>query len=544
MSEPTTPADPTPGSVRTRWERRWERLRPALGASWRWSVRAVRHPVSRRAGRGLLLLVVTLAGMTAGLLVGGHTSADVGPFHAQFSLQPSLAGDTEVDIPPLGSLVLDSHDGPLHLVINLGSLDRTRTEQLVRNPDGIDDAGQDAIGDLKAGVTGLAVQSAAACLLGGLIAGALVYRRPRRILLVGGLCLALVGGTAGWTAATFRPDSIEEPRYEGLLTMAPSVVGDARTIVNGYGHYAKELQALVDNVSKLYGTLNSLPVYQPSTDVTRVLHISDMHLNPSAWDVIDTVVKQYHVNLIVDTGDIVDWGSSQEDAYFAHIHGFTVPYVYIRGNHDSAATAAAVARQGAIVLENQVRTVDGITFAGIGDPRFTPDKETEPADPKDPEPKNKIVTDSGDTLADTIDSYDATRQATGNTTNPLVDVALVHDPLAAQPLDGHVPLALAGHRHQREVEQLDDGTLLMVQGSTGGAGLRGLQQKTPTPLDLSVLYFDPQHKLQAYDDISVGGTGRSEVTLQRHIVAKPTATGAPSGSTSASVTPTPTSSRR
>src|SRR3954471_124311 len=227
MSEPTPRTDPTPGSV----PGRWERLRPALGATWRWTVRAVRHPVSRRAGRGLLLLVVTLAGMTAGLLVGGHTSADVGPFHAQFSLQPSLAGDTEVDIPPLGSLVLDSHDGPLHLVINLGSPDRTRTEHLVRTPDGINDAGQDAIGDLKAGVTGLAVRSAVACLLGGLIAGALVYRRPRRVLLVGGLCLALVGGTAGWTAATFRPDSIEEPRYEGLLTMAPSVVGDARTIV-------------------------------------------------------------------------------------------------------------------------------------------------------------------------------------------------------------------------------------------------------------------------------------------------------------------------
>jgi predicted MPP superfamily phosphohydrolase len=516
-----------------------ERARRWVGVAWRGAVRGARHPVSRRVARGVVMLVVTLVGMTVGLLVGGHTSSDVGPFHAQFSLVPSLSGDTEVDIPPLGSLVLDSHDGPLHLVINLGSLDKARTQQLIRNPNGLTDAGQDAIGDLKRGVTGLAVRSGIAVLLGGLLAGALVYRRPRRVLLVGGLCLALIGGTAGWTAATFRPDSIEEPRYEGLLTMAPSVVGDARSIVNSYGHYASELQALVDNVAKLYGTLNSLPVYQPSGDVTRVLHISDMHLNPSAWEVIDTVVQQYHIDLIVDTGDIVDWGSTQEDAYFAHIHTFKIPYVYIRGNHDSAATAAAVAKQGAIVLENQVRTVDGITFAGIGDPRFTPDKETEPANPKDPEPKNKDVTDSGQTLADTIDSYDATRQATGNTVNPLVDVAMVHDPLAAGPLDGHVPLVLAGHLHKREVQQLSDDTLLMVQGSTGGAGLRGLQQKTPTPLDLSVLYFDPQHKLQAYDDISVGGTGRSEVTLQRHIVAKPKVSSSPSGSGSGSTSATP-----
>ena len=52
-------------------------------------------------------------------------------------------------------------------------------------------------------------------------------------------------------------------------------------------------------------------------------------------------------------------------------------------------------------------------------------------------------------------------------------IALVHDPKQAPPLDGVVPLVLAGHTHDREVSELDDGTLLMVEGSTGGAGLRG-----------------------------------------------------------------------
>ena len=41
-----------------------------------------------------------------------------------------------------------------------------------------------------------------------------------------------------------------------------------------------------------------------------------------------------------------------------------------------AVTAAAVARQpNAIVLDNTITTVAGLTIAGIGDPRFTPDKE-------------------------------------------------------------------------------------------------------------------------------------------------------------------------
>jgi hypothetical protein len=90
-----------------------------------------------------------------------------------------------------------------------------------------------------------------------------------------------------------------------------------------------------------------------------------------------------------------------------------------------------------------------------------------------------------------------------------------------------VPLVLAGHLHQRQVRTLPQPsrgvtfaqrTLLMVQGSTGGAGLRGLESKTPLPLALSVLYFDQKHTLKAYDDIQVGGTGQTEVNLQRHVV--------------------------
>jgi hypothetical protein len=96
---------------------------------------------------------------------------------------------------------------------------------------------------------------------------------------------------------------------------------------------------------------------------------------------------------------------------------------------------------------------------------------------------------------------------------------MVHDPEQATPLDGVVPLVLAGHTHERDVETLDDGTLLMVQGSTGGAGLRGLQGDYPEPLTCTVLYFSASTgRLQAYDDITLGGLGESEVTIERTVV--------------------------
>ncbi|MCM3523299.1 hypothetical protein M3677_16950, partial [Curtobacterium sp. P97] len=99
------------------------------------------------------------------------------------------------------------------------------------------------------------------------------------------------------------------------------------------------------------------------------------------------------------------------------------------------------------------------------------------------------------------------------------DIAMVHEPDQVPPLDGVVPLVLAGHTHEREVSVLEDGTRLMVEGSTGGAGLRGLQGEDPTPLACTVLYLDPTTgELTAYDEITLGGLGRSEVTIERTYV--------------------------
>ncbi|MGH3741488.1 MAG: metallophosphoesterase, partial [Micromonosporaceae bacterium] len=186
-------------------------------------------------------------------------------------------------------------------------------------------------------------------------------------------------------------------------------------------------------------------------------------------------------------------------------------------------TEQAVREQpNAIVLDNHIGTVGGLTFAGIGDPRFTPDKR-----------RNDPYTNAGlrlhnDQLVETIQSKHAP-----------VDVGLIHDPSAAASLDGVTPVVLAGHLHKRSVVRMGGGSLLMVQGSTGGAGLRGLETAEPTPLGLSVLYFDKATRaLQAYDDITVGGTGQTQVTLKRHVLeklVKPTAPASPTPSPS----PTP-----
>ena len=518
----------------------WLRLSTARRYALRaaaWTGRAYRHRWTRRARLAAAIGVIGIGGAVIGTMLFAHANVAVGPFRAEMSISPSIQGGTEVDIPPLGSLHLDSHDGPIHLKVDLASLDQSRTEALIDDPTAISSAGENAVDDVRQGVLRLGVRTLGIAVLSALILSALTFRDIRRVAASGLTALVVTTGSLGLAVGTLRPDSIAEPRYEGLLVNAPAVVGDARRIADNYGRYADQLQQIVSNVSRLYTTVSTLPVYEPAENTTRILHVSDLHLNPGSWGLIRTVVQTFDIDAVIDTGDMVDWGSSAETGYVSSIPSVGVPYIYVRGNHDSTAIQEAVARQrNAVVLDNTVTTVDGLTIAGIGDPEFTPDKsETPKAD--DAEVSGPLLL-AGNQLAGTVRQY-----------GKPVDIALVHDPAMATPLSGVVPLVLAGHLHHREVSLLPEPvpapessspttessssptptpspsattpavpTRLMVEGSTGGAGLRGLQKEEATPLSLSVLYFDEKHELKAYDDIQLGGTGESNVTMQRKVV--------------------------
>jgi predicted phosphodiesterase len=490
----------------------------AAGPGWR------RLAPSRRTLTGLAILLVAVVGAVLGLLLGSRTVVDVGPFDAELSLEPSLTGDTVVSIPPLGSLQLDTHEGPAHLTIKLGALDQARTQSMLSDPGGIARATERVADDLVSGVVRVGFGGLGAAVLGAMLLAALVFRNVRRVAWTGGLALVVMAASLGAAGATFRVSAVEEPRYEGLLVNAPALVGDVQRIADDYERYTGQLQKLVTNATELYTAASGIDGFQADASMTRVLHVSDLHLNPAAWPIMRTVVEQYDVDVIVDTGDITDWGTGTEsELYVGSIRLLRVPYVYVRGNHDSESVtqAAVAAAPNAVVLDDDVVPVAGLTFAGIGDPRFTPDQRTDPHTEDAAEVRQQAVVDSGAELAATIRS-----------SGEPVDVAAVHDPLATGPLDGLAPLVLAGHTHERRVgpmfppaegeeEPEPEQTLMMVQGSTGGAGLRGLEGETPEPLALSVLYFDQERQLVAYDDITVGGHGLSEAAVQRHLLDRP-----------------------
>ncbi|WP_407077742.1 metallophosphoesterase [Streptomyces phytohabitans] len=479
------------------------------------------HPFVRALG----MAAVALLGAYLGLLVVGNVRTTVGPMETTMTLRPSFTGGTKINVSPLGSLRLQSHYAPVRLDVDVDQLDPVRSTALVDHPERLEGLEEEVARDVVAGTADLALRSVVAVVSGATALGLVVYRRPGRALGAGGLALALLVASTATAVATWNPKSVLEPRFTGLLASAPSVVGDARSIVTDFDVYQQELARLVTNVTKLYEATSTLPAYQPDPATTRVLHVSDIHLNPAAWSIVRSLVEQYRIDVIVDAGDTMDHGTAPENGFLEPVPDLGAPYVWVRGNHDSIETQEAMRKLGRdvhVLDDGSPVDVAGVRFAGIGDPQFTPDRSVESEE-------DAVERAAGDELA-----FALRRQEAAGTP---VDIAVTHNPVAARMTDGRVPLVLAGHTHKRGNDVLPHGTRLMVEGTTGGGGLRAVEGDEPQKVQASVLYLDQRsHRLQAWDEITLGGLGLTTAEVSRHLPGdvRPGSSPSPSRSPSAS----------
>ncbi|GIH72474.1 membrane protein [Sphaerimonospora thailandensis] len=526
---------------------------------------AGRRLVGGRTARIAAVVLAAVIGGWLGLALGASTQTSVGPADIGMSLTPSWTGETVVDVRPLGTLNFKTHNSPVRLDLTIEAVHPEMAEEIIKDPRWADRLSATIERDAIEGLRTLAIRAALFAVAAGFLTGLVVFRRLSRAAWTAATSLIMVVVLGGLSALTFDPRSVAEPRYTGLLTGVPSLIGSAESIVNRFSEYRGQLAKLVTNVSQLYEAGTMLPIFDPDPEMIRVLHVSDLHINPIGWNVIRSLKDQFNVDMIIDTGDISDHGTKAENEFVKEIGRLGVPYVFVRGNHDSTKTQRAVAKQkNAIVLDDEAATVKGLRIYGLGDPRFTPDKSVQVAGDSNealhalgrahaarlapPEPIAPSPSVSPSVSPPATPSVSPSAPATEKIA---ADVVAVHDPNVGRGFSGYIPLVLSGHAHQRSTELLPTGTRLMVQGSTGGAGLRGLEHDEPTPLAASVLYFSKStHRLEAWDDITVGGLGEQSIQVERHLESEPgrtifpepkeipppagTITGSPSPSTLAS----------
>jgi predicted phosphodiesterase len=421
---------------------------------------------------------------------------DLGPASVRTTARLG-GGNTAVLIPPLGRITANTHSVPMTLGIELVQLDLQRLGVSVST-----DAGREALqARIQSDLAGALRRTGGLLILAGTIIGALTgalipYRKWKYVLAaaVGGM--VAVSTLFGFALVTFDPDGWDEPKYTGTLSRAPDMLEAVNRSLGSLDNLRDRFEVASQRISDLV-TLLARPLDDPAGGTKAILHVSDIHSNPLGVEVARQLARQFGVSAVIDTGDLTSFGNPVEARIGDLIDGFPVPYVFVPGNHDSAANRTELGRiEDVTLLDGETATVGGLDVLGWADPTFTA--------------SNQVTTEEGNAVRE--EEATLVAAAVGELTP---DVLAVHDQRLAEDSYGQVPLALAGHTHERD-SRVEDGTIQLVVGSTGATGLGSFTVEADLPYEAQVIYFRDGLP-SAVDYVSFRSLG-SEFDIQREVL--------------------------
>lgn len=438
-----------------------------------------------------------------------HGQLKVGPARLEVSVSPAISPRTVVEIPPFGSVRAATHRGPLALVLRLEDIDIVRTTRMIGSgalsiPETIS---PDAAAEIPvSGIPALAWRLIGGGLAGSVFAAALVVLALRRrravVVLTAGLAFVLPAIVVATAYATWDITAFRAPTLRGSLVHAPQLLDVFSTRVADIERLKEQAGRLASNLSEYYADERSLASGGSLPGTYRVLHVSDLHLDPVGAELALSVARSYETSLVVDTGDLPILGADVESGVFSSLIGASVPRVYIPGNHDSPASLEALERLGVTVLASGTVEVDGLRIFGVSDPVSRGFGV---------EPEAALVRNAAEQASGRLRRSMRSGEATP-------DIVAVHNPLMESPFVGLVPIVLSGHSHSARL-RIADGTVLLNSGTLGGMPYDPEKsERRPVPYGLSVLYFtmEPPRRLIAIDSISVYPT--RSTTVSREVI--------------------------
>ena len=442
----------------------------AIGVWW-WAGHRIG---SHRVRQGLGVLGVTLACIAAGVVATAaapataHTrhyqasvALDPDPTHLGQILATTAFGDLEVGfagaapgirtVPQVNASIADALSRPQ---VSLSTL-RPGPEELSA-----------AIRDVAVDV--LIRFAAGGLLLIGSVLGAYAVLRRRRPQVA-----LVVACTAGWVLATTatavslyatyqpqRQETFTSTGILGTLQRNQGILSDVEARATQVAPYLRNVIALSTALQQKYA---AAPL--EADTALRALLVSDVH-GGNQYSLMRTVVEEESVDVIIDAGDLLNFGTVAEGeaaGIFDGIESLEVPYLFVRGNHDAtSATDDEVLRRMAqvpnvVLLEPASGdyaevTVGGVTIAGFNDPRWFGDSgKGSPA--KQVPGREAFVASFAE--------------------RPPADVVVSHEPWAVQDLEGGV--LVNGHMHSADLE----GNRVQVGTFTGGGPVTHFVQEAP-----------------------------------------------------------------
>lgn len=382
-------------------------------------------------------------------------------------------GMTELNMPPIGSLRAKTHAGPLRLKITLQNVDVDALKQMYKEKTNREELLDRAETQLKKTIPHFVGRLVMVVILGSVIGIWAVFRlrRPADYLPGIGASLLVLVSLLTLTFYTYDHRRFANPQFEGALRGAPWMIGMVQEAMLKVDRLGEQMVVTAENLYNLFERIDNTVPDGPLPGDIRILHVSDIHDNPAAMRFVDKVVDEFSVDLIVDTGDLTNFGLPLEAFIVEEIKRFSVPYLFVGGNHDSANTAGEVAKipNARVLKEGEVLELKGLQIMGYPDPQAKTDFATPPT-------------------SDQLIEMQETIEASLAQMPRQPDILLVHNDLLASRLAGKVPMIMFGHNHVYGITE-KNGTRLIDAGTTGAAGVQGLQTSKEIPYTAVLVYF-------------------------------------------------------
>lgn len=434
------------------------------------------------------ILVLSLIGAILFISILGTTSFQVLAFELDVSISIFDSGLTEIQIPPLGIIRSRTHSSPLRFTIGLSNINLNLLKELTEG-EKQEEILSSVINILTQRMKIFILRNTILAFLGGFLFTFFFYKKPKDLIIGGTIGLLVFAILLTSTFATYDQTAFfTNPEFEGVLQMAPWMFGLLEESLERLEDFGDQMDLLIVNLYHLFERIQYLePLGAVDGDI-KVLHVSDIHNHPVAYDFIRQVVRNFNVDLVIDTGDISDYGTPLEGELLMNLADIEVPYVFIPGNHDSPAIIETLQTiENVFVILDDVIYVNGVTIAGIADPASA---STAMAVPPRQE-YERLARQLENTIIESgLDPF----------------FVISHHPIISEQLAGKYPLLLHGHTHTLNIFE-SEGSVIINPGTSGAAGIRGLLARDEVPYSVVLVHLKKQEddslRLAAVDTIKV-----------------------------------------
>ncbi|RJX24676.1 MAG: hypothetical protein C4554_08660 [Dethiobacter sp.] len=382
-----------------------------------------------------------------------------GAFEFEASLKFMGSGRTFIHFPPLGKIIAPTHIPPLDFHLTLKNINLEEMSEFIGNFSQTGFWPEKIIREIKINIIKYITSLLLLAFFLGM-ASILLWTRhninKKEMFWAGLVNILVLLFFLTVALLSFNMTAFSRAEYEGILEAAPWVLSTLQEGIGVIENIGIQFMEVVENISFLHKEIEKNNPLVENKDTKRILHVSDIHNNPAAFDFIQRIVETFDVEMIIDTGDLVDYGTLLEMELFSQFFtNIDIPYIFIPGNHESPLVVEQLKKiKNVTVLEEGIIEIAGLNIAGIADPASYSTA--------------MVVAD------------DTAMENTAKKLHEIVngaeraDIIAAHNPEFFKYLRNNNYILLGGHQHKPYIKK-GENYIEINAGTTGASGIRGLK---------------------------------------------------------------------